>query len=89
MVNGVRGDSVLCVDDAVQTKFYTLSFHCVEQRPKVTQDMKIEQNETEHQAFHRPVTSCQMTRELPVQPFSSISCGSRLMGHFVYQATAH
>jgi len=41
-----------------------------------------------HQPFHEPMTSCQMTTELPVQPFCSISCGSRLMGHFVYQATA-
>jgi len=26
------------------------------------------------------MTSCQMIMELPVQPFSSISCGYRLMG---------
>jgi len=30
MVNGARGDSVTCVDDALQTMFYSLSFLCVD-----------------------------------------------------------
>jgi hypothetical protein len=51
MVNGVRGESVTCVDDALQTMFYTLSFLCIDQRPQVTHDMKIEQDEIDAPAI--------------------------------------
>lgn len=51
MVNGVRGDIVTCVDDALQKMCYTLSFLCAEQRPQGTQDIKIEQDENDAPAI--------------------------------------
>jgi hypothetical protein len=40
----------MCVD-ALQTMFYTLGFPCVDQRPQITQDMKIEQDEIDAPAI--------------------------------------
>jgi hypothetical protein len=51
MVNGVRGDSVMCVDDALQKMCYTVSFLCVDQCPQVIQDIKIEQDEIDAPAI--------------------------------------
>jgi hypothetical protein len=48
MANGVRCDSVMCVNDVM---FYTLSFLCVDQCPQVTQDIKIEHDETDAPAI--------------------------------------